>query len=102
MDPTALKPGTTIGHYVIESLVAIGGSAAVYQARDPLACRTVAIKLLLADPETRPERGQRLLREARAYTRLVHPQIVTPHSCCTVMSGSVHRTSALTRRVKAW
>ncbi len=77
MDSTSLPPGTTIGHYVIERLVAVGGSASVYQARDPRACRTVAIKLLLDDPSVDSERGRRLLHEARAYTRLVHPRIVT-------------------------
>jgi Tol biopolymer transport system component/tRNA A-37 threonylcarbamoyl transferase component Bud32 len=72
-----LEPGTQVGHYVIERLIAIGGSAMVYQARDPRACRNVAIKLLHPGPESDRERSRRLLHEARAYTRLIHPRIVT-------------------------
>ncbi|MCD4751032.1 MAG: serine/threonine-protein kinase, partial [Thermoanaerobaculales bacterium] len=77
MEPTSLKPGTQVGHYVIERLVAVGGSAVVYQARDPRACRNVAIKLLLHGTAVDRERERRLFHEARAYTRLVHPRIVT-------------------------
>jgi len=77
MEKTSLKPGTRIGHYVIERFVAIGGAAVVYYARDPRAGRHLAIKLLLDGNRADREHTRRFFREARSYTRLIHPRIVT-------------------------
>ena len=77
MEPASLQPGHRIGHYVVERLVAVGGSSEVYRARDPRAARDVAVKWLRRTDALDGARQRRLLHEARAYTRLVHPRIVT-------------------------
>jgi Tol biopolymer transport system component/tRNA A-37 threonylcarbamoyl transferase component Bud32 len=79
METATLQPGDRVGHYVIERLVAVGGSAVVYQARDPKARRNVAVKVLAANGVGGAHGSRRLLHEARSYTRLVHPRIVTLH-----------------------
>jgi serine/threonine protein kinase len=41
-----LQPGQTWGRYVVDRLVAVGGTSDVYQARDVEQDRTVALKIL--------------------------------------------------------
>ena len=62
--------------YVLGSVIASGGMAEVWQARDDVLARTVAVKILrpdLAGDETFVERFK---REALAAARLTHPHIV--------------------------
>lgn len=78
--PTADRPeqedslaivGTTIDRFEILELLGEGGMGRVYRARDPQLQRDVALKLLVErDAEAR------LLREARAMARIVHPNIL--------------------------
>src|SRR5438045_2408036 len=80
-DPApALQRGQTIGRYVVLGLVGRGGMGEVYAAYDPELDRKVAVKLVRAQRETRPqhvdERRTRLLREAQAIARLLHPNVV--------------------------
>lgn len=72
-----LPAGSRIHGYVIERLAAVGGAAAVYEARDPLLGRTVAIKILRGDPHTRQWAWRSLAREGRRTVRLEHPAFVT-------------------------
>jgi eukaryotic-like serine/threonine-protein kinase len=67
--------GTRIGRYLVANLVGAGGMGAVYAARDPELDRCVAIKLL-HHHVGESERACRLLREAQAMARLVHPNVV--------------------------
>jgi tetratricopeptide (TPR) repeat protein len=73
----AITPGTRVGPYEILSLLGSGGMGDVYRARDEKLQRTVAIKILsgIADATSRA----RLLNEARAASRLNHPNICTVH-----------------------
>ena len=71
--------GTTLGHYEIEAELGQGGMGTVYRARDTVLGRIVAIKVLSADAVTDAEAAPRILREARAASRLNHPNIVTVH-----------------------
>jgi eukaryotic-like serine/threonine-protein kinase len=71
--------GTTLGHYEIEARLGQGGMGTVYRARDTVLGRTVAIKVLTADAIGDAEAAPRILREARAASRLNHPNIVTLH-----------------------
>jgi dienelactone hydrolase len=71
--------GTTLGHYEIEAKLGQGGMGTVYRARDTVLGRTVAIKVLTADAVSDAEAAPRILREARAASRLNHPNIVTVH-----------------------
>ena len=71
--------GTRLGPYEILGLIGAGGMGEVYQARDTRLERTVAIKLLLPQYSTDPERRARFEREARAIASLNHPHICTLH-----------------------
>jgi serine/threonine protein kinase len=69
--------------YRLTSIVGRGGMGTVWQARDEVLDRDVAVKEVivpggLADGE-RDVLHQRTLREARATARLNHPNIVTVH-----------------------
>lgn len=68
---------TLAERYVLESPIATGGMATVWQARDDVLARTVAVKILhphLAEDEAFLERFR---REALAAARLSHPNIVS-------------------------
>ncbi len=70
---------TTIGRYVVENLVGIGGMGQIYKAHDPDIRRTVAIKLIstrLMSSADRSEYMRRFRREAEAAARCAHPNIV--------------------------
>lgn len=69
-----------LGAYRVLKLVGRGGMGVVFQARDPVLSRLVAIKVL------RPHLGddavarERFLREARAAAKINHPHVVTIYS----------------------
>jgi formylglycine-generating enzyme required for sulfatase activity/dienelactone hydrolase len=71
--------GTTLSHYAIDGKLGQGGMGTVYRARDTVLGRVVAIKVLSAETANDPELGPRILREAKAASRLNHPNIVTVH-----------------------
>lgn len=72
-------PPTVLGdRYEVGRLIGHGGMAEVYQGRDVLLDRPVAVKLLGWASED-DERAQRLLREARAAASLSHPHVVAVH-----------------------
>jgi dienelactone hydrolase len=69
--------GRTLTHYAIDDKVGQGGMGTVYRARDTVLGRVVAIKVLSAEATNDAELGPRMLREAKAASRLNHPNIVT-------------------------
>jgi serine/threonine protein kinase len=74
--PNPLAPGTRVGRYELIERVGTGATGTVYAAHDPDLRRRVALKLL--HPRARGEAWRaRLLREARAMARIVHPAVVT-------------------------
>jgi serine/threonine protein kinase len=74
--PSTLAPGTRVGRYELVERVGTGATGTVYAAQDPDLSRRVALKLL--HPRARGEAWRaRLLREARAMARIVHPAVVT-------------------------
>src|SRR2546430_16245906 len=70
-----LAPGSSVGPYRIERLLAVGGMGEVYRARDTTLGRDVAIKILPRQFTTDPERLARFEREARMLAALNHPNI---------------------------
>jgi serine/threonine-protein kinase len=70
---------STIGRYVVESLVGIGGMGQIFKAHDPDIRRPVAIKLIstrLMSGGDSEEYIRRFRREAQAAARCAHPNIV--------------------------
>ncbi len=74
---TPLQPGTHLGKYEVQSLIAVGGMGTVYRAVDAGLGRTVALKVLPAQLARQPNLLERFRREARHAARLSHPHIVT-------------------------
>ncbi len=72
------SPVQQLGKYVVTRCLGQGGMGVVYEARDPLLDRLVAIKVLPVQGFT-PDALQRLLQEARAVARLNHPHVVAIH-----------------------
>jgi serine/threonine-protein kinase len=67
---------TIAGKFVIEARIAAGSSGTVFRARQPALDRTVALKLLHEDFARDPMFIERFKREARAASRLDHPNSV--------------------------
>ena len=65
--------------YQLQKSLGTGGMAMVYQARDLMLERKVAIKILREDFSSNPEFRERFRQEARAAANLSHPSIVTIH-----------------------
>lgn len=63
-----------IGGYRVDAILGRGSSATVYRAHDPALDRTVALKLLSQDLEE--EATARFELEARALSRINHPNVV--------------------------
>ena len=64
------------GRYRIERELGAGGMGRVYEAFDPKLERKVALKVLHGLSE---DGSARLVREARAMARLVHPNVAAVH-----------------------
>jgi eukaryotic-like serine/threonine-protein kinase len=78
--PAAFASGDRLGRYEILGCLGAGGMGEVFRARDPTLGREVALKTLPDELAGRPERLERLAREARALAALNHPNIVTLYS----------------------
>ncbi len=72
-----------IGRYEVRREIGRGAMGVVYEARDPLLERTVALKTIqvaaAASPEEQALFEQRFFSEARIAARLSHPGIVVVH-----------------------
>lgn len=73
----SFEPGQQIEHYQIARLLGSGGMGDVYLAEDLRLKRRVALKLLPPHFTVNPDRVRRFEREARAASKLNHPNIVT-------------------------
>lgn len=78
-DDGRARPTMLGNRYEVGRLLGRGGMAEVYQGRDVLLDRPVAVKLLGWAASDGDERAQRLLREARAAASLSHPHVVAVH-----------------------
>jgi serine/threonine protein kinase len=77
--PTDLNKGEMLAHYRVETKIGQGGMGIVYKAWDTRLDRRIALKVLRPEQIGDPAHRQRLVREARAASSLVHPNIVTVH-----------------------
>ena len=69
-------PGTTMGRYRILRQLGKGGMGVVYEAEDQVVPRAVALKLIAERVAGVPGILKRFLREARAASKLNHPNLV--------------------------
>ncbi|HXU05603.1 MAG TPA: protein kinase, partial [Polyangia bacterium] len=74
--PSQLVGRSIAGKFVVESLIATGGAGTVYRARQLALDRTVALKVLRQDVARDAHFVERFKREARAASRLDHPNSV--------------------------
>ncbi len=72
-DAAEPAPGDSVAHYRIEARLGEGGMGVVYRARDSRLGRSVALKFIKAQFNSRSQ------REARAVAALNHPNICTLH-----------------------
>ncbi len=75
-DPTSLVGRTLLDRYRIEALVGQGGMATVYAAQHVALDRTCAVKVLKPEFARDPQVVRRFLQEARATSRIRHPNVV--------------------------
>jgi tRNA A-37 threonylcarbamoyl transferase component Bud32 len=69
-------PQVLLDRYEVGRLLGAGGMAEVFEGRDRLLARRVAIKVPLAQQAHDPEFAQRFRREAQAAASLSHPGVV--------------------------
>jgi len=75
--PAARMAGRTVGRYHIGAPIGAGGMGEVYEARDEVLRRSVALKVLPEEFTADPDRVRRFEQEAFAASRLNHPNIIT-------------------------
>ena len=71
--------GRQFGHIRVTEVVGQGGMGAVYAGHDRKLDRKVALKVLHADQRLDEQARERLLREARALSKVDHPNICRIH-----------------------
>ncbi|MCE9667110.1 serine/threonine-protein kinase [Myxococcus stipitatus] len=77
-----LERGTVLGRYMVLERIGSGGMGVVHAAYDPELDRRVALKLIRVDtlkPARQEQAQARLLREAQATARVIHPNVITIH-----------------------
>ncbi|MCR9159693.1 MAG: protein kinase domain-containing protein [Nannocystaceae bacterium] len=77
IDASGIRRGESVGRYIVLERLGAGAMGVVLAAYDPELDRKVAIKVLRGSGRDIDSRGARLLREAKALARLVHPNVVS-------------------------
>jgi serine/threonine-protein kinase len=72
----AVRVGTRIGSYVIESMLGAGGCGQVYGGRHVESGRRAAIKVLRSEMARIPTAVPRFVREVEALSRIAHDNII--------------------------
>jgi serine/threonine protein kinase len=75
LNNTEFKPGQTVAHFKILSLLGEGGMGKIYLAQDTKLHRRVALKVLPAKLAEDQDRIRRFVQEAKSAAKLHHPNI---------------------------
>ena len=94
------QAGERIGAYEVVRLIARGGMATVYEARQPALDRAVALKRLDLRTDD-PTLAERFIRESRIAASFDHPNIVTVYDFFEWRGGAVHRDGVPAARLAA-
>ncbi len=92
--PVNSLSGATVGHYQLYERLGKGGMGYVYRAEDTRLGRVVALKFLLFELNDTAEAKSRFLREARAASKLDHPNICTVHEVNETDDGRLYMVMA--------
>ena len=84
-----LVPGTFVNQYCLTERLGEGGMGVVFRAKDTRLERDTALKFLPPDLGSDGEARERLLIEARAASRLDHPNICTVYEVGETSDGRV-------------
>jgi non-specific serine/threonine protein kinase len=87
--PTSEPVPPPVGTYRLLREIGRGGMGRVYLAHDARLDRHVALKLLLGELRTDPERNARFLVEARAAAALDHPNVATIYEIGETRDGGL-------------
>ena len=71
-----MAPGVSVGEYVLQSKLGVGGMGEVWKAQQPTIGKTVAIKVLTQESATSKKSIARFIQEARAVNEIRHPNLV--------------------------
>jgi serine/threonine protein kinase len=71
-----LSPGVSVGEYVLQNKIGVGGMGEVWKAQQPTIGKTVAIKVLTQESATNKKNIARFIQEARAVNEIRHPNLV--------------------------
>ena len=86
-------PRALAGRYHLVRPLAKGGMAEVWEGRDEVLSRPVAVKMLLAHLAADPHLRERFRREAVTAARLVHPGIVATFDAGVALLGELGATT---------
>ena len=86
--PTGSLDGQRIGNYLVTRLLGEGGMGSVYLARHPEIEREVAIKVISSVMDV--DRAGRFIDEARAATRIRHPNIIDIYDLGRTDEGRIY------------
>ncbi|MCC6525093.1 MAG: serine/threonine protein kinase [Polyangiaceae bacterium] len=93
-----LAPGALVARrYSIVRAVGAGGYGAVYEARDTVTGRPVALKILHSDRAERARDTRRFRREAALLQQLRHPHVLEVHELAESEDGLLYMACELLR-----
>jgi len=89
-DAATTLVGTTVGNYEVTGRLGAGAMGEVYLGEHPTIGRRVAIKVVMGSLSANPEVTDRFLSEARAVSKINHPNIIQIFDFGTLPDGRLY------------